>query len=94
MTNAVGNGYRGTQSTTVYGEQCEVWADSTSPYVTLLPVVDINQVVNHCQNILGGTPWPTPACLVVNSAGQQNVRPCQANFCRKLNFCYVFILLL
>lgn len=83
MTNAVGNGYRGTQSTTVYGEKCDVWADSTSPYVALLPVVDITQVVNYCQNILGGTPWNTPSCLVLDDNGNENVRPCDVPYCSK-----------
>ena len=83
MTNAAGNGYRGSENSSAWGEQCEVWADSTSPHVALLPVVDITQVVNHCQNILGGEPWPSPSCLVKDSSGQDNVRACAVPFCGK-----------
>ena len=79
-----GNGYRGTVNRSASGEPCLVWADVTTPLLSMLPVVDISEAVNYCRNLLGPVPLAGPSCFVRDKYGNDNLLPCDVTYCRTL----------
>ena len=81
MTNAAGNGYRGTMNQVVSGRSCMNWTNVDNYTITAsLNVDDIGKVENYCRRV-PFTEWNGPSCVTVDDDGMVRLERCKVDYC-------------